>query len=407
MRTRAIALMLVTLFLASCGAFKVVKPPDPAPSGPLKGVRFEGGKPGDKPAGWLVISHTEGQDGGLAVGSSPRFDPTEEEPKPDHKLELTDSDKHSGEMSAVLGPIGKKKLPKERFGNARICGDPPFGGSAFRVSAFLKADSADIATSMFVTLTEPESDLRTQRVSKTAGKWTKFEAIILPGGTAGQPAASPGRRPEVCVNFGVARSGRLWIDDIAFAKIDLAALPPEKVQAVALDNLDMERFERSGAIPGWNLRPSELPARSVMRSDTKIKRSGAASLRFSAEQVGETKFGDNVYYVADPAPFLGKTIRVGAWIRAELGEGGYIAFSVFAGLSTLEELMAMTPEQIMAQESSNSDVHFGNSGAAFDWVRHEQTLFVPRSTRSLAIQFRLDPVGEIWVDDLTVEVIDR
>ncbi len=390
MRTRAIALILVTTFLSACGAVKVVKDPEPAPTGPLKTLKFEGGSKGDQVAGWEVVTYG-GPEGPSVEGQTPRF-----------KLEYTDSEKRSGEMSALLRPLGKEKFPVGTFTDARFCGDAPFPGIATRVSAFIKGDRGGIVrfwVSEYASESTGGEDSSGASLQRRGGDWNKHEVVSLP--TPGQ-GTTPGR---MCLLLGVEGSNRAWIDDVTFTKLDLATIPAERAQPVPLENLDMEVSQR-GTLRNWALNASlgEPSEGFELVADTSTKRSGRSSLRLTTDVPQQQPPGESADYCFDPNPVLGKTLRIAGWIRADVADREGAMFGVSAFPFSAAEIPTLKPEVVLDRGDSYSTHVFIRS--AVDWTRYEVIAFVPPSTINLCIDIRLDQVGSVWADDLTVEVID-
>ncbi len=389
MRTRTIAWIVAALFLSGCGAFKVVKEPEPAPTGPLKTLKFESGNEGDEVAGWTVRNYTSDQ-------------PAVEGDTAKSKIEYTESEKRSGKMSALLRPIGKEKLPSETFTDARFCGDAPFPGFATRVSAFIKGDPGGIVR-FWVSESSDESsggqDNALASLQRRGGNWNKHEVVSVP-----PPGQGTGAR-HMCLLLGVAGSNRAWIDDVTFTKLDVATIPPG--QPLALENLDMEVSQR-GTLANWTLTPkigSGQPAEGFeLSADTKTKRSGRASLRLTTDVPLAQPPGDSADYCFDPNPVLGRTLRVAGWVRTDVAdrEGGLFGVSAFP--FTPAEIPTLKPEVVLERGDSYSSHVFIRSAA--DWTRYEVIAFVPKSTVNLCIDVRLDQVGSVWADDVTVEVID-
>ncbi len=386
MKRGAVAGLIALLLLSGCDAVKVVKE-EPAHTGTLKSLKFEGGNEGDAPAGWEVTTQTPGEE---SESRAPKF-----------KMEYTESEKHSGKMSALLRPIGKEKLGPNTYTDARICGDPPFPGSATRVSAFIKGDRTGLValTAGLSTAIEiPESNLQ-----KRGGGWTKYEVVVV----ASPPPPTPVPfREKMCIWLNVSGSTRAWIDDVTFTKLDLASIPAEKIQSVPLENLDMEKFDRGGTLSNWTLLSAEVPRGFELRADRAVKRSGRASLLLTTDEPLETPVGDRADYCMDPAPLLGRTLRVSGWLRADLvGEGTTSNdFSVKAHGVTLEEAPTTTPEQLLASgDFTSADVSVKQP---IDWTQYQLISSVPTTAKTLCISFRLDQMGSLWADDLSVEVID-
>ncbi|HVE76223.1 MAG TPA: hypothetical protein VND22_05600 [Actinomycetota bacterium] len=378
MKTRLIALIMAAVFLSSCGAFKVVKNPEPAPTQMPGALRFEGGNEGDAPAGWRVISHSE----------------TGSESDPKHKLELTESQKRGGEMSLHLKPLGKAEEGVRS--NAQFCAHSPFAGSAIRVSAYVRGDRG---TGVFFFVGySAEASNPTNNITVGADQWTKVDAV-----NSGGPRPSALGVLELCIMFGAAAGKNVWIDEITFTKVDLGALAPEKIQPVPLENMDMEQFDRQGRLAIWT-RSDELSGEPApgfeMRADKKTKRSGAASLLVMAPE--PTERPHNASYCFDSEPYQGKILRVAGWLKADVAEQSRAVLGVSAYSLTLQEALALPANQQGGSgRSDSSDTHFLRP---IDWTKVDQVLVVPKGTKNLCITISIGH-GSLWADDFNVDVI--
>lgn len=389
MKRLAVWLLFVVMILASCGVIKVKKPPQRFPTGPLKEFTFEAGNPGEEPAGWKV--ETFSQPG-----------PPDANANPTAKLALTDAEKNSGDMSAVL-----RRSDKGIPASARICGHSPFPGQPLRVSAFLKTGEKASASLMVGVTGQTASPL--QHVFTPAPKWTEIDIVIVPD----TPHPAKGIL-ELCISF--SGSGEaVWIDDVTITKAELPASPGPQVQPVLLENLDMERFDRRGNLDIWagatnahdfsRREKGELPPGYQLRADRTTKRSGSASLLLTATDIGDNPSRNRVEYCMDPAALLGKTVRVAGWMETDVGEGGGATFGIAGSAMTPEEMKSIPSEELMNRplEMFYSTVSVFSS---IDWTRFEQIGFVASSTKELCLTVGLGQVGSVWLDDVTVEVIE-
>lgn len=179
-----------------------------------------------------------------------------------------------------------------------------------------------------------------------------------------------------------------------------AALPEptahrvQSVAQVALVNAGFESTEAGqlGAPPGWWAVQHAGPTSYVFTLDADRPRSGLRSLK--VENIGPEPFG-SIYQKMAAAPYHGKTLRFGAWIRTEKTTGN--RFGAGAGL-TLHALKAGSP---IAHVMMRKDAVKGTT----DWARHEVMLNVPNGAEHVEVGLILYGPGIAWVDDVALDIV--
>ncbi|HVE76225.1 MAG TPA: hypothetical protein VND22_05610, partial [Actinomycetota bacterium] len=315
--------------------------------------------------------------------------------------EYTEDEKRSGKMSALLRPVTKEKFPVGTFTDAEFCGDAPFPGFATRVTAFIKGDAGGIVrfwVSENLSGATGDQDSSLGSLQRRGGNWNKHEVVSVP------PPGQGAGKQRMCVLLGVEGSNRAWIDDVTFTKLDLQTIPAG--QPLALENLDMETSQR-GTLKNWALNAGlASPPKEGFEliADSKTKRSGRSSLRLTTDVPLQQPPGDSADYCLDVNPVLGETLRIAGWIKTDVAEGAGGVFGISAFPFTAAEVPTITPEVVLERGDSYATHVFIRN--APDWSQYEVITFVPKSTVNLCIEIRLDQVGSVWADDLTVEVID-
>jgi len=120
--------------------------------------------------------------------------------------------------------------------------------------------------------------------------------------------------------------------------------------------------------------------------------SGKPSMLLSCDLKDVFGFG-TVMQQQPPAAFLGKRVRMSAWVKAEDVKGE-------AGLWLRVDGKDQTAP--LAFDNMNDRAIQGTS----DWRRYEVVLDVAPEARNLAFGLLMENTGRVWLDDLNFEVVD-
>ena len=344
------------LVLSGCGVVKVVK------SDQKGALGFEGGEAGEMPEDWVMDS-------------------------PLHTLDLDPEVKHSGRFSARLTNADPGSSGREDYAYAKHCAIfPEYRGMVLRVSGFLKVEGG--MGRMVASRTQyPESDPTGTIHSPEVGPqdWSKYELVtnnLLP------PARRQGAKdsPEFCIYFELRGVGTVWADDFSIEKIDLSGLKSEAIQPIPLPNLDMESVDRRGGPNNWTLEEST----ATLKVDNKVKHSGANSAHLSFPFSPGSDVGVSpiiARYCGDPGLFVGRVVRVGAWIKGDQDA---------RGLSPNMALVAQWPD------ASRSVFVLRNLDDTTNWTHEELVASVPLGSARVCFGFG---GSGVWGDDFSVEAL--
>jgi hypothetical protein len=145
------------------------------------------------------------------------------------------------------------------------------------------------------------------------------------------------------------------------------------------------------APPGWRLGGGGIPDHYEVSLDKQVKRSGQASahMRSKTDQPG-VKFG-NLLQIILADEYRGKRVRLTGYIRTAGNEDGAWMW-LRADAPTMSRLDNMGDRLIKH---------------ASDWRRAEIVMDVPEDAQALVFGFALFGKGEIWADDVFLEVVRK
>ncbi len=143
----------------------------------------------------------------------------------------------------------------------------------------------------------------------------------------------------------------------------------------------------AGVPTGWSVAGRAWKRYTVAR-DTAVVRSGRASVRITAQEgmtmTWPTPFASSatVFQTIDAKPWLGKRVRLSAWVKVDNTIYAVIWLRVNAERMVQFDNMGGRPIQGIST-----------------WVRHDVVLDVPLNSRSISFGALLNGGGQMWADD--------
>ena len=197
--------------------------------------------------------------------------------------------------------------------------------------------------------------------------WTKHEIVM----------DVPADGSSVQFGVGIAGPGMLWVDD---PKVEVVG------NDVALTNKRAHR--QPSKLKHWFLAGDNEDAYGIDLDET-TKHGGKASgsIRSVAAPTG---FG-TLMQQSSPAPYLGKRVRLSAFIKSEGVEG-------WAGLW-------MRFDTATRQSASFDNMEDRPIKGIGDWKKYEVVLDVPTDATNLALGVLLTGPGHVWIDDIKLEQV--
>jgi hypothetical protein len=146
--------------------------------------------------------------------------------------------------------------------------------------------------------------------------------------------------------------------------------------------------------PGWTCAGSR-PADYEMGVDRTVRHAGSFSA-FVRSREDAGGFGTLLQSVGAES-YRGKRIRLSGWVRAEGIEPGWAGLWLRVDGPADEDGQA----EVLAFDNMGDRKITGTS----DWTRHDIVLEVPETAESLFYGLLLQQTGQVWMDELQIEVV--
>jgi hypothetical protein len=146
-----------------------------------------------------------------------------------------------------------------------------------------------------------------------------------------------------------------------------------------------------GLPDGW-IRAGNAPADFDMGTDQTIVHAGKASGYLKSKVAKPAGFG-TLMQLCTGAQFLGKRVRLSAWIKSD---------SV-AGWAGLWMRVDGPDAKMLAFDNMQSRPIKGTSG----WTQNNIVLDVAPNAKDIAFGVLLDGTGAVWFDDISFEIVDH
>jgi serine/threonine-protein kinase len=147
---------------------------------------------------------------------------------------------------------------------------------------------------------------------------------------------------------------------------------------------------RAGNVPGWELRGA-APNDFDVAVDREVKHGGNASAAIWAIKKNPAGFGTLRQFFR-PDEYLGQRIRFSGWVKAEKVDSADLWMRV---------------EGQAGEMLTFDNRKYRSSGGTFDWKKQDIVLDVPRDAAAIYIGLLITGRGKVWMDDLSIEIVDR
>jgi hypothetical protein len=245
--------------------------------------------------------------------------------------------------------------------------------------------------------------LRTEGATRRADLWVRAQGQDSPGdglGLAGDmrslPADSDWSPHEAVIDVpataawleygaGIAGPGRLWVDgikaEIVGKDVPLTRAPAHPPPVAA-----------KSAVPEWSLTGDDSTEYTTAL-DQNVKHAGHASGTLRSTTASPKGFATLDQGLA-PERYRGKRLRMRAYLRTENVTG-------WSGLWMRVD--AADPDHRWTAFDNMADRALRGSR---DWARYEVVLDVAPDAGAIAFGLLLHGAGQVWIDDVTFEVVD-
>jgi hypothetical protein len=231
------------------------------------------------------------------------------------------------------------------------------------------------------------------RALKGTNDWTRHEVVL----------DVPEAAMRLAFGSVLAKAGQVWADDLTLDVVDPKEIKttqpprpaqPERKYAERASNLDFEAAGADGAnsVPGWSIIMSGALDASEYTAgvDREVTHGGQAAMSMRSLVVKPTGFRP-VTQVVKADSYRGKRVRL----------AGYLKTRDVAGWCGLW-FRVDGPDGVLAFDNMQSRAVKGTN----DWTRYEVVLDVPETALGLAFGSLLVGTGQVWADDLTLDVVD-
>jgi hypothetical protein len=179
----------------------------------------------------------------------------------------------------------------------------------------------------------------------------------------------------------------------AFA-IPVALLLAWPAQAASLERPGSGGVTTIAELPGW-WHAGTNPTGYSVTVDRAIRHGGSASARLTSTVKNPKGFG-SLMQVASASGYIGKRVRLSAWLKATGVQGR-------AGLWLRVDGRDQDPNRPIVVDVMGDRPIVGTR----DWQRYEIVLDVAKDAADIAYGAHISGEGSIWVDDLKFEVVDQ
>ncbi|VAW43186.1 hypothetical protein MNBD_CHLOROFLEXI01-1975 [hydrothermal vent metagenome] len=191
--------------------------------------------------------------------------------------------------------------------------------------------------------------------------------------------------------FLLTGQGQAWVDDIQFEVVD-EQMPTTDIYRFtsALANSDFESpVADADNVVSWQIRGSQ-PSDYNIDLDANTAYAGSSSGTIASATAEANAFGILLQNI-DSEPYQGKRIRLSAYLKTENVSGEATLFMHMQG-----------QRQPISDDMSDRPLTGTN-----EWQAYEIILDTDKNTRNIFVGVKLLGQGQLWVDDIKLEVIDE
>ena len=241
----------------------------------------------------------------------------------------------------------------------------PYVGKRVRLSGFLKTENAEDGAMFSISVEDPNgvrlaSDGMGGRLVVGTSDWTKCDLVV----------DVPTTSSTIKLAVGLFGAGKAWADGVA---LDVLG------SDVPLTNW-----------PGKWTTTGSAPQNYEMGGDPSVAHGSAAGGYIRAKPGAAKGFGALATWCV-PSNFIGKRVRLSAFVRTEAVEGAAALFLSASGAH----------DSMLGFDNMDDRPIKGTTG----WTRYEAVVDVPSGTTILGYGFFVDGAGAAWIDGVTLEPV--
>jgi hypothetical protein len=302
----------------------------------------------------------------------------------DYAIALDTTAKHGGKSSGNLRAL----VPDPHgFGAlAQEIGASSFAGKRVRLSAAIRTAGVTRWAGLWMRVDRPRLrrgafDNMMDRPIKGTTDWARYEVVLDVA-----PDAA-----DIALGILLEGGGQAWIDDVSLEVVGPSVLTTDRPTNATPKNLDFETPPPPHATepPGW-IRGDNWTEYAAA-SDGTVKHGGTSSGSLRSVVAAPKGVGALLQTIAATG-YLGKRVRLSGFLKTDQVTG-------WSGL-----LMRVDDDEQMSAFDNMSDRPVKGTT---DWARYDVVLDVSPAAKDIALGSLLGGAGQIWIDDLTLTVVDR
>ncbi|HEX8228700.1 MAG TPA: hypothetical protein VF826_05225 [Chloroflexia bacterium] len=262
-----------------------------------------------------------------------------------------------------------------------------YAGKRVRVTAYVKTEKAWRWATIYTDLEDrtdddasrrlAHDDLYTRPVPSTCN-WTQYSMVMdVPHG-------------NVVLTFGafIDGGGTLWVDDV---RIEEVGEEPATTGAQLLDrptNLDFE-----SGLTGWLVDGNYPPGFEIGLDDKDAYGGTASAYIKSTSNLSSDSDAASLEQWFDPSQFRNQRIRVTGYMRSNnISKNVLLRVGVKSGNGKAANVAEIPTGVVHGRQT---------------WQPYSLVVDVPRDSLYISVSMLLEGQGEVWFDDLKVEIVDR
>jgi RNA polymerase sigma factor (sigma-70 family) len=288
--------------------------------------------------------------------------------------------KHSGDDSAYL----KSKLTERGgiFGTLmQMFNAEDYQSKRVRFSGYIKSEGVEPWAGFWMRVDDVNGEVLSfdnmqERPVYGTTDWQQYDVVL----------DVPENGFNIALGILLAGSGQLWLDALRLETVDQDVPTTEMNISSSPRNLDFKQ-----GTTGWFLNGSH-PQNYEEGVDQHVKRSGSASGYFKSKFSGPGGSG-TLMQMCGAETFRGKRVRLSSFVKSE-------GVEPWAGLwMRVDDPIG----KILAFDNMQDRPIMGIS----DWQKYEVVLDVPQNSAQIAFGILLAAKGQVWLDDLQIEVVGQ
>jgi hypothetical protein len=208
--------------------------------------------------------------------------------------------------------------------------------------------------------------------------WQRYDIVLdLPPGAE-----------RIVFGAALAGPGKVWVDDMRLEVVgpDVPSTEHYRGTAAQFQNLDFE-----SGLAGWHKFSSRFTAYEA-GTDEEVKHGGKASGYLKALQSN-----------------LEGSVELGQRIRADDYRGQRVRLTVFVKTAGVEKGAGLVMGTVLPDGTVDpyDDMSTRLITGTNDWQQYQIVLDVPEDATTVTLAAYLSGVGQVWMDDLQIEVVGK